>query len=468
MNVGERRAHGDGVQTVQGLGKQAALKAGMDGLDAQLGTKELTIALDEDVADRRMLGIAPAGILELELGVKAQNIGQRLQTVLELVLQRGDRGARGQHDLDLVVGSCDHTDVGGNLDGAVGGDVAADHTVGGKTQRANEGKCGLLVHGLDLGVVGNLNGAGKAGVEDLELGGDIGDDAAGDLGRGLGGSMVSVNQLGLALTVDGVVLGTAVKADDGRLAGDHQTVDDTGHDEVAVAALQVDIATGVTAQQARDVERKGTTGLVLAHDRAGVGNDDAAGAADGGHALFLRVEVDHDASADLGLVERLGADQARFLVGGEHALEGRVGNRIVIEHGEHQSDSDTVVGAQGGAVSGEDAVLDDQVDTVGRKVVLDGTKLVADHVDVALQHHSRGILGAGRSGLANNDVVDLVLIHIEAALLGKRDQEIADALLVAGLAGDRADLLKVMEQLGGLVTGNLVVHGASLAQLVRQ
>ena len=143
-------------------------------------------------------------------------------------------------------------------------------------------------------------------------------------------------------------------------------------------------------------------------------------------------------------------------------------DRIVIENSEHQSDGNAVVGAQGGAVSGEDAVLDDQVDAVGRKVVLNGAQLVAHHVDVALQHHGRGILGAGRCGLANDDVVDLVLIHIETALLGKRDQEIADAFLVARPTGDRADLLKEMEQLGGLVAGNLVVHGASLAQLVRQ
>ena len=248
MDIGERRAHGDGVQAVQGLGKQATLKASVNGLDAQLGAKELAIALDKDVADRRMLGIAPAGILELKLGVEAQDIGQRLQAVLELVLQRGDRGARGQHDLDLVIGGGDHADVGGNLNGAVGGDVAADHAIGGKTQSANEGKCGLLVHGLDLGVVGNLDGAGKAGVEDLELGSDVGDDALCDLGRGLGGSVVGVDQNSLALTVDGVVLGAAVKADDGGLAGDHQAVDDAGHDEVAVAALQVDIVAGMTTQ----------------------------------------------------------------------------------------------------------------------------------------------------------------------------------------------------------------------------
>ena len=468
MDIGERRAHGDGVQAVQGLGKQAALKAGVDGLDAQLGAKELAIALDKDVADRRMLSIAPAGILELKLGVEAQDIGQRLQAVLELVLQRGDRGARGQHDLDLVVRGGNHADVGGNLDGAVGGDVAANHAVRGKTQGADEGKRGLLVHGLDLGVVGNLDGAGKAGVEDLELGSDVGNDALCDLGRCLGGSVISVDQLGLALTVDGVVLSAAVKADDGGLAGDHQAVDDAGHDEVAVAALQVDVGAGVTTQQAGDLERKGAAGLVLAHDRAGVGNDDTAGAADGGHALLLGIEVDHGAGANLGLVERLGANQASLLVGGEHALEGRMSNRIVVEHGEHQSDGDTVVGAQRGTVSGEDAILDDQVDTIGRKVVLNGAQLVAHHVDVALQHHGRGILGAGRCGLANDDVVDLVLIHVEAALLGKRDQEIADALLVARPTGDRADLLKEMEQLGGLVAGNLVVHGASLAQLVRQ
>ena len=207
---------------------------------------------------------------------------------------------------------------------------------------------------------------------------------------------------------------------------------------------------------------------MLAHDGAGVGNDDAAGAADGGHALLLGVEVDHGAGADLGLVERLGANQAGLLVGGEHALEGRMGNRIVVEHSKHKRDGDTIVGAQGGAVGGKDAVLDDQVDTIGRKVVLNGAQLVAHHIDVTLQHHGRGILGAGRCGLANDDVVDLVLIHIETALLGKRDQEIADALLVARPTGDRADLLKEMEQLGGLVAGNLVVHGASLAQLVRQ
>ena len=207
---------------------------------------------------------------------------------------------------------------------------------------------------------------------------------------------------------------------------------------------------------------------MLAHDGAGVGNNDAAGAADGGNALFLGVKVNHGAGANLGLVERLGADQASLLIGGEYALEGGVSNRIVVEHSKHQSDSNTVVGAQGGAVSGEDAVLHDQVDTVGRKVVLNRAQLVAHHIDVALQHHSRGILGAGRSGLANDDVVDLVLVHIEAALLGKRNQEIADALLVARPTGDRADLLKEMEQLGGLVAGDLVIHGASLAQLVRQ
>ena len=128
----------------------------------------------------------------------------------EVIEERG-----GQHDLDLVVRSGNHTDVGGNLDGAVGGDVAANHAVRGKTQGADEGKRGLLVHGLDLSVIGNLDGAGKAGVEDLELGSDVGDDALCDLGRGLGGSVVGVDQNSLALTVDGVVLGAAVKANDG-------------------------------------------------------------------------------------------------------------------------------------------------------------------------------------------------------------------------------------------------------------
>ena len=174
---------------------------------------------------------------------------------------------------------------------------------------------------------------------------------------------------------------------------------------------------------------------MLAHDGAGVGNNDAAGAADGGNALFLGVKVNHGAGANLGLVERLGTTRpVSSSVVNTHSRAG-VNDRIVIENSEHQSDSNAVVGTQGGAVSGEDAVLDDQVDTVGRKVVLNGAQLVAHHIDVALQHHGRSILGAGRSGLANDDVVDLVLVHIEAALLGKRNQEIADALLVARPTG---------------------------------
>ena len=143
-------------------------------------------------------------------------------------------------------------------------------------------------------------------------------------------------------------------------------------------------------------------------------------------------------------------------------------NRIIVENGKHKRDGNAVVGTQGGAVGGKDTILDDQVDTIGRKVVLNGAQLVAHHVDMALQHHGRGVLDTGRCGLANDDVVDLVLVHVKAALLGKRNQEIADALLVARPTGDRADLLKEMEQLGGFVASNLVVHGASLAQLVRQ
>ena len=63
-------------------------RQGVNGLDAQLGAKELAIALDKDVAARRMLGIAPAGILELKLGVEAQDIGQRLQAVQMCIRDR--------------------------------------------------------------------------------------------------------------------------------------------------------------------------------------------------------------------------------------------------------------------------------------------------------------------------------------------------------------------------------------------
>ena len=62
----------------------------MDGLDAELGVEQLAVALEEDVTHRGVLGVAPARVLVLELGVEAQHVGERLQAVLKLLLQGGD------------------------------------------------------------------------------------------------------------------------------------------------------------------------------------------------------------------------------------------------------------------------------------------------------------------------------------------------------------------------------------------
>ncbi|VWM25082.1 Uncharacterised protein [Collinsella intestinalis] len=243
--------------------------------------------------------------------------------------------------------------------------------------------------------------------------------------------MIGVDELGLALAVDGVVLGATVEAHQGGLTGDHEALDDAGHDEVAVAALEVDVGTGVTAEEAGNLKREDATGLVLAGDRAGVGDNDAAGAADGGHALLLGIEVDHGAGVDLGLVEGLGAHEAGLLVGGEDALEGRMGQGVVIEHGEHERDRDAIVGAQGGAIGGKDAVGHHEIDAVLGEIVLDGAEFVAHHIDMALQHDGGLVLGAGGGGLLDDHVVDIILIDPQAVVLGERHQVIADPLLVA-------------------------------------
>ena len=249
-----------------------------------------------------------------------------------------------------------------------------------------------------------------------------------------------------------------------RLAGAHELLDDAGQDEVAVAALQMDVGTGVAAHEAGDLEGYRGALHVLAGDGARERGDHAAGAADGGDALLLGVEVDHDTSVDLGLVEGLGANEAGLLVGGEHALERRVHEGVVVEHRHHERHGDAVVRAEGGAVGGKNAVLDDEVKAIFLEVVLHAGKLVAHHIDVALHHDGRGGLGTGARGLLDDDVIDLVLVDIEVVVFGEGHEVIADALFVARTARNGADLLKIMEELFRLVSRNLVFHAFLLGR----
>ena len=248
----------------------------------------------------------------------------------------------------------------------------------------------------------------------------------------------SVDEDRLALAVDGVVLGAAVEGHERRVAGGHEALDDAGHEQVAVAALEVDVGAGVAAEQAGDLEREGAAACVLAGHRARVGRHDAAGAAHRGNALLLGVEVDHDAGVDLGLVERLGAHEAGLLVRGEHALEGGMDQRVVVEDREHEGDRDAVVGTERGAVGAEHAVLHDQVDALVLGNHARRRRAVAHHVDMALEHDRGSALRTGARWLLDDHVVHVVLIDPQVALLGERDEEVADGLLVARAARNRA------------------------------
>ncbi len=132
VDVVELRAHGDGVQTGKCLGKETALEAGMDGLDLELGAEQVAVALLEHLAHGGMLDVAPAGILVLECGVKAQDVGERLQAVLEpscrdVMEERGDSRIFASSAEVATTPMLEDT-----LDGSVGGDVATHHAVGGR------------------------------------------------------------------------------------------------------------------------------------------------------------------------------------------------------------------------------------------------------------------------------------------------------------------------------------------------
>ena len=235
-------------------------------------------------------------------------------------------------------------------------------------------------------------------------------------------------------------------------------VDQTRQQDDAVLTLLVDVGARVTAQQTGYVDgqqlaRSGVTG-----DGTGHGEAHTTSAADGCDALFLGIQVNHGARRDQRLVQAGSTGQTGFLLGGEDALERRMCQRIVVQNCQHERNSCTVVAAQRGAVCGQHAVLDDQVNAVLLEVMVNTGQLLAYHVQMTLEHNSRLVLSACTCGLLDDDVVQRVLMIPQTALLSEGNQIVTDSLFVGRSARDCADVLKEVEQPLGLITGNLISH----------
>ena len=91
-----------------------------------------------------------------------------------------------------------------------------------------------------------------------------------------------------------------------------------------------------------------------------------------------------------------------------------------------------------------------QAQAVFGKVDITVGILFTDHIQMALEDHRGMVLIAGGAVLINDHVVMFVLHIAQTVLLGKPDTVVGNALCVPGTVGNGAELLKIMQRLGGL------------------
>ena len=88
--------------------------------------------------------------------------------------------------------------------------------------------------------------------------------------------------------------------------------------------------------------------------------------------------------------------------------------------------------------------VDDRTDRVVVEVMLCASVLLTDHIDVALQDELDTIFVAWGSRLTHDDVAYMVLLVLDAMLLGELLQIGDDLAFLLGGAGDLCDLMEVL------------------------
>ena len=120
-------------------------------------------------------------------------------------------------------------------------------------------------------------------------------------------------------------------------------------------------------------------------------------------------------------------------------------NHIAVQHGQRHGYGNAVVAAKRRAVCRDVIALDAQFERVLCEINGAFRRLFRDHVEMALQNDGGRGLIASRGGLFDDDVVKRVLIHPQAAFLGKRNAVVADGLCVARAVRDAGQVFKEMK-----------------------
>ena len=439
------RPHRDGVKARQRVGEQAAFQARVDGLHLHLFSKQLPVALFKYLADPGILSVAPARIFPAAGVRKAKGLCQKPKSGLHLLLERSHRGPGREHQHQPVRLCPDDAHVHGAYHEAVHMHVAALHAVRRQVHGRHVVLRGLCRNGRGLRSLFFFHSARKAFLIRRDFSRQHLCQLSGQLLRLRSLVRLRVNQGSMALSGNGVVLIAARQIHKPSIRVLHQLPHDSRHQAVGVLALLVDIHAGVSALQAADGKTQQRALRRLSLNRPRALDPQAPGAAHRSDSLVLGIHIDHGAGGDQRLIQGGSSIEPHLLLCGKDALHRRMYERLVVQHCQHQGDRYAVVGSQRGPVRSQHAVLYRQLQPFLRKIVLHSRILLADHIQVSLQHHRRAVLRSRAPRLFDDDIPGPILVYPEASLLREFHEVVADPLFVSRTSGNRADLLKKMK-----------------------
>ena len=119
-----------------------------------------------------------------------------------------------------------------------------------------------------------------------------------------------------------------------------------------------------------------------------------------------------------------------------------MGDGVVVQHGQRHGNGDAVIAAQGRALGKDRVALHCHVQALQGHVLGAVGGFFADHIHMALEDHRRGLFVTGRGLLDDDHIVQVVLIMLQAPLLGERRQIVAESLGVARPVRVGAELFK--------------------------
>ena len=177
------------------------------------------------------------------------------------------------------------------------------------------------------------------------------------------------------------------------------------------------------------------------------GGVNTSGAPDEELALVLGVEVEQYAAGEKVAFKSECSVQPRFFRSGEKALYLAVWQLFVFKDRQLGSNAYSAVSSQCGVLGNQPPVLNDSLDRIFRKIMLHSAVLFADHVRMALQDDSRGVLPAGCRRYGNEYIAGLVGLAVEMPVCGEFLEPGYNMLLMSRFAGDGEYLAEMGQHL---------------------